>query len=386
MSGFVIKAATFAVGLSLALASLTLSAGVTDTEIVIGGNTPLSGPAAIWGATSTDAAQIRIDEANEAGGIHGRRIRMIVEDNQYQVPLAVRATNKLIRRDEVLAVFGALGTPQVLAIKDRMFQAGVPLLFPFTAARAVNGEFEPLKITYGSTYYDQVQAAIEHFTTERGRENVCVMYQDSDYGAEVRRAAEDKLAAMGKELVSVVSHKPTATEFVGAMTGFKSAGCDLIIMGTIIRDTIVGYATARRLGLDADLVTTAAGIDNFVAAAEGGATEGLYGFGMIAPVYRDNLPETAESFFDTYRKRHGSDPGVAAMLGYVWADILVQALENAGRDLTVDSLMGGFHQIKDYQDPFGNPPFSFAEGDHHGSEEMVFLEVRDGRWIPVESN
>ena len=386
MKRILAKTQTFAAGLSLLLASGAGAEGVTDTEIVIGGNTPLSGPAAIWGATSIDAAQIRIDEANEAGGIHGRQIRLIVEDNQYQVPLAVRATNKLIRRDKVLAVFGALGTPQVLAIKDRMFQAGVPLLFPFTAAKAVNGEFEPLKITYGSTYYDQVQTAIEHFVTARGRENVCVMYQDSDYGAEVRRAAEDKLAEMGKELVSAVSHKPTATEFVGAMTGFNADGCDLIVMGTIIRDTIVGYATARQLGLDADLVTTAAGIDNFVAAAEGEATEGLYGFGMIAPVYRDNVPEDALAFFDAYRERHGSDPGVAAMLGYIWSDLLVRALENAGADLTVDRLMSGFHQIKDYRDPFGNPPFGFAEDDHHGSEEMVFLEVRGGRWAVVEGD
>src|SRR3546814_3569007 len=73
--------------------------GVTKTEIVIGMNTDLSGPAASYGVTSSNAARLGFDAVNAQGGIYGRKIRLIVEDHQYQVPRAVQAGNKLITRD-----------------------------------------------------------------------------------------------------------------------------------------------------------------------------------------------------------------------------------------------------------------------------------------------
>jgi branched-chain amino acid transport system substrate-binding protein len=81
--------------------STAQAGGVSDDEVLIGAHTPLSGTAEIWGVASTGAAQIRFDEANNSGGVHGRQIRMIVEDSQYQVPLSVKAVNKLIQRDIV---------------------------------------------------------------------------------------------------------------------------------------------------------------------------------------------------------------------------------------------------------------------------------------------
>ena len=77
--------------------------GVTDTEIVLGGSTDLSGPTAIWGVGATNGARMRFEEANAAGGVHGRTIRYVVEDTSYQVPKAISAANKLINRDNVLA-------------------------------------------------------------------------------------------------------------------------------------------------------------------------------------------------------------------------------------------------------------------------------------------
>ena len=122
------------------LASLLLSGaawadrGVTDTEILLGSHTSLSGPASTWGVASINTARLLFDEVNEAGGIHGRKIRLVVEDHQYQVPLAVRAANKLINRDGVFAMFLSIGTPHNNAVLGRQLAAGVPNLFPITGA------------------------------------------------------------------------------------------------------------------------------------------------------------------------------------------------------------------------------------------------------------
>jgi len=109
-----------------------MAQGVTDDEVVLGTSTALSGPAALWGVSASRAAQIRFDMANEDGGVHGRQIRVVLEDHQYQVPIHVKAMNKLTNLDKVFATFNVLGTPMNLATAETQFANNVPMLFPMT--------------------------------------------------------------------------------------------------------------------------------------------------------------------------------------------------------------------------------------------------------------
>jgi branched-chain amino acid transport system substrate-binding protein len=106
--------------------------GVTDTEILLGSHTDLSGPTAIWGVGSINGARMRFDEVNAAGGIHGRQIRLIVEDQGYQVPRAIQAANKLLHRDKVFAIIFALGTQINNTVLPSQMEAGIPNFFPYT--------------------------------------------------------------------------------------------------------------------------------------------------------------------------------------------------------------------------------------------------------------
>ena len=109
---------------------------------------------------------MRFDEANEKGGIHGRKIKLIVEDHGYQVPRAVQAANKLINNDKIFIMLGALGTPMNNAVLGDQLQKGVPNIFPFTAARSMAEPFHPLKFAQFSSYYDQVRAGDEALRRE----------------------------------------------------------------------------------------------------------------------------------------------------------------------------------------------------------------------------
>ena len=108
--------------------------GITADTITIGSHTDLSGQLAIWGVPMTNGIRQRFAEVNAAGGVHGRSIDFVVEDSQYQVPLAVKATNKLINVENIFAMLGAMGTPQNNAVFDAMFEANIPNFFPLTAA------------------------------------------------------------------------------------------------------------------------------------------------------------------------------------------------------------------------------------------------------------
>src|SRR5262245_8720451 len=235
--------------------------GVTATEIVIGSHTALSGPVSAWGIGATEGTRMRFDEANEKG-IHGRKIKLIVEDHQYQVPRAVQAANKLINNDKIFIMLGALGTPMNNAVFGEQFAKGVPSIFPFTAARSMVEPHHPLKFAQFSSYYDQVRAATRHFVEKEGKKKICSLYQDADFGHEIRDGVRDQAKALKTEVAAEATYGPTDTEFVAPIGKLKAAGCDLVILGSIIKDSIQSVATARKGGwTDVTFVGQAASYD-----------------------------------------------------------------------------------------------------------------------------
>ena len=222
--------------------------GVTDTEVVLGISTDLSAGTAIWGVGSTNAVRMRFDEVNAAGGVHGRQIRVVIEDMSYQVPKAISAANKLINRDEVLAMLLSVGTPMNNAVMPMQFEANVPNLFPISGGRQMVEPFHPLKFTQRGIYYDEVRASVKYFVEKQGKTTPCVIHQDTDYGIEILEGAQDQAAAMNLEIAAVSAHKPTDAEFTAAILRLKNAGCDLVLMGTVHRDTILVLDAARKMG------------------------------------------------------------------------------------------------------------------------------------------
>ena len=355
--------------------------GVTDTEIILGTHTDLSGSIAILGVDGANGTRMRFEEANEAGGIHGRKIRFIVEDSQYQVPKAIQAANKLINRDKIFAMVMAIGTPTNNAVLTMQLEAGVPNLFPITGARSMIEPFHKLKFHARGVYYDEIRAATKYFVNEKGATTPCVVYQDTDYGQEIFEAARDQAAAMGLELAGVSAHKPTENEFTAAILRLRNAGCDLVLMGTVVRDTILILETARKMGWDdVAWVGNNAAYNQAVADQESGAAEGYYAFVHMEMIYRDNpRSEEVAAWWDKFVEKYGRNPEYIAFEAYRNADLIVKGLENAGRDLTVDSLIAGLEAIDDYEDIFGYK-LSFGPDDHKGVKESTLSQIKDGRW------
>ncbi len=370
--------------LALAGVALAQTRGVTPTEIVLGMHTDLSGPAATYGVSSSNAVKMRFDEVNDKGGIHGRKIKLIVEDTQYQVPRAVQAGAKLINRDRIFAMVAGLGTPMNNALFKDQIEAGVPNLFPLSAARSMFEPFNKLKFYGAATYVDQVRAGINYFVTKKGKKSVCAMYQDTDFGKEVMDGIQMQVDKMKIKLAETTTHKPTDQDFTAQITKLKAAGCDLVVVGTIVRDSIVPYATARKIGwTEVDFLGSAASYDLVVAAAQGGVTEGFYAMGLTDMPYRDTLSPAAQAWFDRYKDRYKIEPNIGAVYGHVAADLTVVALEKAGKDLTLDSFVKAMESIKGYKDIFNGPEASFGPDKHQGANSSFLAVVKGGRWVRV---
>lgn len=359
-------------------------AGVTDTEVVFGTHTDLSGPVAIWGVGTVNGARMRFDDANAAGGVHGRTIRFIVEDTQYQVPRAIQAANKLISRDNIFAMLIATGTPTNNAVMTHQFQQGVPNLFPVTGARSMVEPFNPLMVTQHGIYYDEVRAAVKYFVEERGRDAVCAIYQDTDYGIEILEGVQDQLAVMGLAITETSAHKPDATDFTPAILRLREANCDLVLMGTVHRDTILVLEAARKMGWeDVDWVGNNAAYGQVIAEQESGSGEGYHAFVHMARLYADDeLSPAVRAWYEAYGQRFGEEPGLPAMEGWRAADLVLRALEIVGRDLTRAGLLAAIESMTDVTDMFGYR-LSFAPDDHNGVGHSTLSVVRDGRWVTL---
>src|SRR5258705_7242535 len=239
------KALGLAVG-ALALTHLPAAAqtkvtneGITPTEIVVGTHQDLSGTIKGWGVRVSNGMKMAVEEINAAGGINGRKIKLIVEDSSYDPKRAVLASQKMVERDKIFAMVGPMGSPTVLAAQDILFDAGVLQLFPLTSAE-FTFKFDPakpqerLKFNNLLPYVESTRAALKYMIEAKNSKKPCIMYQDDEYGKNVLDGFTQQLEAMNVQPASVTSYKRGASDFSAQVAKMKSDGCDMVVLGTVI--------------------------------------------------------------------------------------------------------------------------------------------------------
>jgi len=362
-----------------------LPRGVTADTIKIGSHTDLSGVLAIWGVPMTNGMRQRFDELAEVGGVHGRTIDFVVEDSQYQVPLAVRATNKLINVDEIFAMLGAMGTPHNNAVFDSMFEANVPSIFPLTAAVSMYEPLHPMKFSFFVSYRDQIRSGMQYLVDKNGFKKVCVQSLATDYGAEVAIGFTQSTEENGLEVVYEGRHKMSEIDFTGTVTSIKNSGCELLVLGALIKDTIQLYTAARDAGWQGIVLANMVPYLPEMPGAADGGMEGLY---ASAPFFVPDFSAAIEDEWVTgwhkdYVAKYGEEPAAQSVMGYAMADLLVRALEAAGPEVTVEKMLIGLEGIAHYENPFGGPTMSFSAEKHMGGDSLNLYQVKDRKWKTV---
>lgn len=356
--------------------------GVTNTEIVIGTTTDLSGVTAVQGVNNSDAIRMAFDDANKAGGINGRKIRYIVEDTQYTVPRAVQAINKLINLDHVFITIDDGGTPMNNAEMPMQFAKGVPNVFPLTGARSMYEPYNKLKFGQFASYYDEMRAGVKYFVEQQHVTKICALYQDSDFGKDVLAGIVAEAKALNMPVVATAADHPTDTDFTATLAKLRDAGCDFVGMGTIVRDTVDVLSQARKMGWHPAFVGQFASYDTAIATAPGGVAEGFYSMTPAIYAYPDDPRPAVQKFATEFKQRYGINPNFHGEQGYTAASIVLLAIKNAGPNLTTDSFIKAMEGIHDYKDIFGTT-LSMGPNQHHAETAAFLTVVKDGRWVPV---
>ncbi|HEV7600084.1 MAG TPA: ABC transporter substrate-binding protein [Bradyrhizobium sp.] len=384
---------------SIAIAALALIAatpalaqqGVSANEIVVGTAQDLSGPIVNFSKAAVNGMRMRVDEINAAGGINGRKLRMILEDNGYDPKRAVLASQKMIERDKIFAMIGPMGSPTVLAAQDILFDAGVLQLFPLTAAE-FTFKFDPakpqerLKFNNLLPYVESTRAALKYMIEWKNFKKPCVMHQDDEYGKSVLDGFTQQLDAMKVPAASVTSFKRGASDFSAQIAKMKSDGCDLVVLGTIIRETIGAMGEAKKLGWDVTFLGATPTNVLEVPALGKEAVEGLYAAAAFEIPYEDTAKGKVKDWLVNYKKAFGADANTQAIIGYNAVVTFAHYVNKAGKDLTGQKLLDAMESGDPFQDIFASPPTIFSKTNHLASTVTQVQQIKNGRWVLMKDS
>ena len=369
--------------LSLAASAAFAQQGVSKSEILVGTIQDLSGPLAGYGKQARAGMQLRVDEINEQGGIHGRKIVLKVEDSAYDPKKAVLAAQKLVNQDKIFIMAGHIGTAQNNAAMPVQFEKNIVNFMPLTAAREMFEPLNRLKFAMLSTYYDQMRIAVPRLVKEKNAKKVCAIYQDDEFGLEVLRGAEAGAKSMGIELAEKTSFKRGATDFSSQVARMKGAGCDFVVLGTIIRETIGTIAESRKTGFNPTFLGSVAAYTDLIHRLGGKAMDGMYATMTVQNPYTDEASQPIRFWANKYKTKFNEDPTVFSAYGYTIIDLFIRGAQKAGPNLSTDTFIKAMDSMTVPPDIFGSPELSFTATKRLGNDESRLSQLQDGRWKVV---
>ena len=372
------------------LAALALTAGcalaqqgVSKTEITIGSIQDLSGPAVSLGKQARLGMMLRVDEINEQGGINGRKLKIIVEDSGYDPKKAFLAAQKLVNQDKIFMMVGHIGTAHNLAAMPVQFEKNVVNFFPLTAAREMYEPLHKLKYAFSVTYFDQIRKTAPKLVKEKGIKKVCTLYQDDEFGLEVMRGGEAGLKAIGMDYTEKTSYKRGATDFSSQVAKMKAAACEMVVLGTIARETIGTIGESRKTGFNPVFLASNAAYNDAIHKLGGKAMDGLYSSMTAQNPYLDDSSQPIRFWANKFKTKFNEDPSVFSVYGYLIVDTFAKAAEKAGQNLTTDNFAKVMDTMSTPPDIFGSPSTSFSPTKHMGSDAARLSQIVDGKWKVV---
>lgn len=371
-----------------ALSAMVLPAahavGVSDKEIVLGMHIDLSGPAAAGASQLRNGTQLRVDEANAAGGIHGRKIRLIVEDNAGTPQQGVRAVQKLLRQDGVFAVLNSFGTGPNMATLKMVSDAGVVNFAPWGASSALQklSSNSPLLFTVVQNYDTTTSYGASWALKAWGSKKVGLIGMEGPFGDLIKLGLNSALAAHGLTLAAEATYKPGEIDFSSQVARLKAAGVDMIVAGTVLRETIALMGEVRKLGwTDVKVLTALPGRATAVAELGKDTVEGLYGIGSWNLPYVETSDAAGRRFIESYRRAFNVAPDEIASSAYSYADWFMRIVQAAGPGLTSESFARAASS-QGHED-FVTYTSQQFQRNHAMPESVSIDQVRGGRWVQI---
>ena len=351
--------------------------GVTETEIRLGSHQPLTGPAASYSRVSV-AMKAYFDHVNAHGGVHGRRITFLIEDDGYNATTTQTVVRELVEEDEVFAIVGGLGTPTHSAVLDYLKDQEVPDLFVASGAGSWNQPARyPGTFGFQTDYTTEGKIIGNYLAAELSDRMVCAFHQEDDFGREFIAGVE---TGMGGPVALRQSYITSNNNVAPQVQAMQVAGCQVVVLATIPSFTAQVLRTADELSFRPQFVASTAGSDYATVGAILGVDKSLLE-GLISSGYlpiASNPDDLWIALFQQIINEYGDGGEVDnnVVVGLSIAYLTVQALQRAGKEITVDGLIAAIEE-GEFSGP-GLVPFGFSPTSHAGYSGGRMSKVTNG--------
>ncbi len=385
--GAVLGAAVLLAGGAWGASAAEETTGVTETSVKIGMFFVLTGPASPYGVGTRNSAQLVIDEVNKAGGIHGRKIEAIIEDDGCAGSKAVASAQKLINRDQVFALYGGNCSAATVNVVPLANEHRIPFYVPMAVSKNITNPFS--RYVFRSNIMSTMEGTlIVDFAMDRYKpKRVAILHSTDEYGTEVHGPMAPRLKSKhGMDPVAIVGHKLGETDLSAQVLKLKEAKPDAVLMATYLRDASIFLRQARELGLDAKFVGSIAASNPIMDQLAG--KEAVWGrYAAITPLIDDPQGPRLAPFVKQYcavYTEHCKRPGIPGIYdgqGYGSIQIFLEGLRRAGRNLTREGLIRALETVKDFPTN-AYAPVSFSPTDHDGVQGAYFYDfTADGKRV-----
>ncbi|MDF2500859.1 MAG: putative branched chain amino acid transporter substrate-binding protein [Anaerosporomusa subterranea] len=359
--------------------------GVTDTSIKIGSFMALSGPVAAVGVPVKKGMEAYIKYVNEQGGVHGRKIELLIEDDQFNPANALAAVKKLVEQDKVFAISPSLGTPGVLATLDYLTDKSVPFVYPMTGASQPAYPLRKNTFTVQPNYNDEGRILTQYAADKMGAKKVAVLWQNSDIGKQGFEGVKAQLDKANVTLVYDGAHDVKDVDFSTHILKAKAAGADTVVLYTVVGQCAGILKEAQKQGYKANFLTTYTNADLNIIKLAGDAANGLLLGGWV-PIADPNEP-AFKKFTEIYQKYNNTTemPSGFATAGFIAGEILVEGLKRAGKDIDRDGLIKALESFKDFNGILANG-ITYTADSHSGVKYLLLIKVENGKFDMVSKD
>ncbi len=357
------------------------SPGVTDSEIVIGSWGPQDGPAGAYGVIDRTLAAY-FKKVNEEGGVNGRKVRFIYENDSYAPAKTVAAVKKLVEEDKVFALVGGLGTANNLAVTEYLVQNNVPHLSPNTGSTAVvkplkKGVFG-LQLDYTTEATLLTQYALDTLKSQK----IAVFYQNDQFGKEGLDGINAELKKRNLPEATLVSYEPTDTNFSAQALKLQTTGADTVILYAVPKPGASIIAEMTKIGFKPKTLSSAVINDPSLFQLAGPGAEGLI-IAAWLPDYKDTSnPKIAE--YQAFMQKYAANEqiGSFSLVGYTQGQLATEALKRAGKDLTRDGFIKALEGMQDWKGSVA-PSITYSATEHQGVKTAYFQQAKNNVFVNI---
>ncbi len=352
--------------------------GVTNDKIVLGSFLPLQSGLAAGATQMKEGTDAYFRSVNDAGGVHGRKIEWLVENDSYNPQQTAAVVKKLVDRDGVFAIVSTLGTVTNLAVLPFLGQRGVPIINPAGGHMLLNKPKDknvfgilPLSSEIG-------ESMAEFAVTKLGAKRVAIFFQNDQFGKDQRDGAVEALKKHGLQPAAEASYVPSDVDVSAQAVAIKQANPDAVILGIIPKHAALFMKEAQRLGWKPKVVGHNTVADPIVVDLAGAdALEGVY-VNLMTAVDTMDKPEVKRANELLAKYYPQTKPGYYPYLGMAGAIITVEAMKRAGKDLTRAKLISALESLGHFE-PGVVPPIDWSASYHGGPKTFGYAVWKSGK-------